>query len=185
MRMRAYDKIIDNCKRLSQMHQFRAEPLLLLLGALGGGGIKAHQAWQGVAIQKFIHRELRIYDDAIKGSKLHYSAKAGRWAQRIKAGLSRPLGDVLTDDDEGQVEEAEEGERTSAREMGSRRRSSMVGAEEAELDLDDDDVEGVEDEVPRPTVPSPNFNTIYGQIMLSNKSYQTALCRSYLLDSRD
>ena len=102
MRTRSFEKIIDNSRRLAQMHQFRPDPLLIMLASLGGGGLKAQNAWMSLQLQKFIHRELRISDESVKGLKLHYVAKSGRWAPVIKIGLSRRLGDDLDEEDGNQ-----------------------------------------------------------------------------------
>jgi general transcription factor 3C polypeptide 3 (transcription factor C subunit 4) len=191
MRIRAYDKITDNCKRLSQMHQFRAEPLLLMLGALGGGGLKAHKAWVTLALQKFMQRELRIYDDATKGRTMHYSTKMGRWALPIQVGVSRwafrtgkdEAAPPEEDDEEGEDEDdrvAAGGAEASTTRGASSRRRGEVGDEDEDDEDEDYEAERAEGDaeldVPKPTKPSPNFNTIYGQAMLSNKSYQTSLC---------
>ncbi|KAK4684844.1 general transcription factor 3C polypeptide 3 (transcription factor C subunit 4), partial [Tremellales sp. Uapishka_1] len=108
MRMRQYEKITDNCKRLAQIHQFRPEPFLIMLRALGGG-IKAQQAWAALPLQKFLHRELRIFDEAVGGYKMTYSVKAGRWTQIQKVGLSRRLGDDYGLGDGDEEDEEEEG----------------------------------------------------------------------------
>lgn len=187
MRIRAYDKITDNCKRLSQMHQFRAEPLLLMMSALGGGGLKAHKAWVTLALQKFMQRELRIYDDATKGRTMHYSTKMRRWALPIQVGVSRWAFRTGKDESAPREEDEEEdgddrigaggGAESTTRGASSRRRGEDGDEDEDDEDYESERAEGdAELEVPKPTKPSPNFNTIYGQAMLSNKSYQTSLC---------
>lgn len=99
MRLKAYDKIVDNCKRLSQMYQFRMEPLLLLLGCLADGGEKADSAWKVLQLQKFIHRDLTIHDGLLKGHRSTYSKRFARWHPIIKVGVSRRLGDEQHYDD--------------------------------------------------------------------------------------
>lgn len=158
MRMKAYDKIVDNSKRLTQMHQFRAEPINLMLACLAGGGIKAHLAWQNLQIQKFLHRELRIHNDAVSGRKMHYHVGAVRWSVVVKTGLSHRLGDVVEDDDEpgdGDDEDADEGS----------------GAESAPP-------------VALPKKPPANFNALYGQHMLGSRGHQSSLCPFAFSSSR-
>ncbi|WWD21507.1 hypothetical protein CI109_105993 [Kwoniella shandongensis] len=99
---RAYDKIVDNCKRLSQLHQFQPSPLLLLLGALTSGGLKAQAAWSTHPVQSYISREMKTHDDAVLGERLHFSAPTRRWAPN--RGLTRKE----KDDDGWGGEEAEE-----------------------------------------------------------------------------
>lgn len=167
IRLKAWDRIAENSKRLSQLHQFRPEPLLLMLSAFGAGH-KQQLAWHNVALQKFLHRELRIYDEAVIGVKLRWNKTHQRWAQILQAGVNRRVIEL------GEADET----------MRSSRRGSL---NEANEDVDDSsegedgdasmgDV-GVEEEGhPKPQVQSPVFNTMYGQNMLTTKSYQSALC---------
>jgi len=164
--MKSFERISDNAKRLAQMHQFRPEPLLLMLSALGGGAKQQH-VWSNLALQKFLHREVRIYDEAVYGVKLRFNARHQRWAQILTTGQSRRLGDVILDDDHP-----------------SRRQSRGAGdhdAEDEDEEVDEDEQmpstgEAEEHECPKPTSHSPVFNTLYGQNMLTTKSYQSALC---------
>jgi general transcription factor 3C polypeptide 3 (transcription factor C subunit 4) len=170
MRLRVWEKVTDNCRRLAQMHQFQPEPFQLALACLGNGGLKAQAAWQNVQIQKFLHRELRIYDDAVKGRKLQYSSKFRRYAPIVKTGLSRALGD-FDDDDEEDLESG------APKEI---RQASVAG----NIDDDDEEEEGVggnatvddEEQARLPTVPSAAHNALYGMYMLDGRSWQSALC---------
>lgn len=171
MRMQSHDRIVDNCKRLQQMHQFRSEPLLLMLAALGGG-LKQQNAWHNLALQKFLHREVRIYDEAVCGVPLRFNKRHMRWAQIISTGVSRRLGDLAQD-------EADDG--------GSAGVSAPDPTLEGEADEDEEGGDGDDDVterpdagdqiVPRPRKHSPVFNALYGQNMLTTRSYQSALCK--------
>lgn len=171
IRMKAYEQIAENCKRLAQMHQFRSEPLLLMLAAFGTGQ-KPQFAWHNVALQKFLHRELRIYDEAVLGVKLRWNKTHQRWAQILQAGINRRV-------IEPEVADADDSTRMS-------RRDSLNEVNDAESDAAGDDGDGdvsmagadADDiPIPKPQIQSPVFNTIYGQNMLTTKSYQSALCR--------
>lgn len=160
IRLKAYDRIADNCKRLAQMHQFRPEPLLLLLSSLGGG-TKQQIVWSNLALQKFLHREVRIYDEAVYGVKLRFNKRHQRWAQILTTGQSRRLGDPVDDEQSRQPRnDEEEGDEE----------------EEEEDETGSVEVETSEHDCPKPTTNSPVFNTLYGQNMLTTKSYQSALC---------
>lgn len=171
MRMQSHDRIVDNCKRLQQMHQFRSEPLLLMLAALGGG-LKQQNAWHNLALQKFLHREVRIYDEAVCGVPLRFNKRHMRWAQIINTGVSRRLGDLAHEEVD---DEASAGV------------SAPDPAMEGEGDEDEDGADGDDDVserqdagdkiVPRPKKHSPVFNALYGQNMLTTRSYQSALCK--------
>lgn len=172
MRMQSHDRIVDNCKRLQQMHQFRSEPLLLMLAALGGG-LKQQNAWHNLALQKFLHREVRIYDEAVCGVPLRFNKRHMRWAQIINTGVSRRLGDLAH-------EEADD--EASAGVSAPDPTMEGDGEEEEEGADGDDDATERQDAgdkiVPRPRKHSPVFNALYGQNMLTTRSYQSALCES-------
>lgn len=184
MRLGAYDTIVDNCKRLSQLHQFRPEPILLMLSAMGGG-YKQQSSWQNLALQKFLHRELRIYDEAVCGVKLRYNSRVQRWAQIQTTGQSRRLGDFIDIDDE--VDETA-GKSSQQWRPGTQDVDEDDEPEEEEGDGEGEEVDdadasahpsgAVEEatEIPKPTKHSPVFNALYGQNMLTAKSYQSALC---------
>lgn len=170
MRMQAHDKIVDNCKRLQQMHQFRSEPLLLMLAALGGG-LKQQSAWHNLALQKFLHREVRIYDEAVCGVPLRFNKRHMRWAQIINTGVSRRLGDLAP-------EEADDDASTG---VGAPDPTLEGDGDEDELAADGDEdaterTDAGDQIVPRPKKHSPVFNALYGQNMLTTRSYQSALC---------
>jgi general transcription factor 3C polypeptide 3 (transcription factor C subunit 4) len=173
MRLRLYDRIVDNCKRLAQMHQFHMEPYLLLLNCLSQGGLEAHKAFENLQLQKFIHRELTIHDALVKGQPATYSKKMLRWTPVVKVGMSRRLGDEAFRQD-GQDEGDVNGEE------GYREETVQFDEEDETDELGDMDEEGEGKwavDVPRPTAPIPHLNVIYALHMLSSKAYQSALCQ--------
>lgn len=187
MRLRSYERIVDNCRRLGQIHQFRYEPFLLMVGALSNGGAKAAAALQGHSIQKFVHRELVIHDDLVKGHKATYSRARARWNPVMKAGVSRRLGDEVPDPnvvgwEAGDVRQEDEagdpgqGDDDDADQYGY---EYGPGGDDGQGDQDEDD--GDSYETPRPTKQSPTLNILYGQYMLSTKAYQSALCECAML----
>ncbi|KLT39056.1 TPR-like protein [Cutaneotrichosporon oleaginosum] len=200
IRMRKGEAITENCKRLAQLHQFRPEPMLLMLAALGGG-FKGQGVWHNLALQKFLHREVRIYDEAVAGVKLRYNRRHRRWAQVLESGRSRRLGDVLNHDMEDDDDTPH----------GTPQRRRIVEDDDEDLNDDegDGDIDGDGDgdgegdgdsmgpaalaeealhECPKPTKYSPVFNTMYGQNMLTTRSYQSALfyfMRAYEVNPHD
>ena len=179
MRIRAFDKVVDNCRRLAQIHQFRMEPFLLLLGALSGGGAKAAAAFQNHQLQKFLHRELVIHDDLVRGHKATYNRERARWNPVTRIGVSRRLGD--------EVPEAYMGEEDGESGVQPHGGGDVAGEDDEAEDYEQygyADAEGhgeeggemVEYETPRPVRNSPTLNILYGQYMLSTKAYQSALC---------
>lgn len=194
MRTRSYDAIADNCRRLAQLHQFRAEPFLLMLAAMGAGGARAAAVWSKTPLSRFIHRELRLADEAVSGIKMTFNKRNRRWNQVSVVGLSRRLGDDLGADEPEEEEGGGGGAGTGddfesqARESRAVSRSSVPRADGQDLSDEEDDElplgaeAGMDTEdtgrpIPKPTVPSPYLNAIYGQYMLTQKSYQSALCK--------
>lgn len=186
--MRLYDKIIENCKRLIQMHQFRIEPLLLMNAALASGGSKAQKQYQDRTFQRFIHRELRIFEQSVRGIRLRWNGLTMRYNEITKVGWSRKLGDVSSGEEEGDGDEDGDeggsvaptpGKTKGKRSKSSERRDEVDEEEEDEEDGrygptgDDDQPEAPP--LPKPTKASPNFNAVYGQLMLTNSAYQTSL----------
>lgn len=189
MRTRSYDAIADNCRRLAQLHQFRAEPFLLMLAAMGGGGLRAEAVWSKTPLSRFIHRELRLADEAVAGIKMTFNKRNRRWNQVSVVGLSRRLGDDLGDDEPEEEEGADGQSQAASRASGPAAAADGQDAS-GDDDADDDDelplgaeaggmdAENDNGPIPKPTVPSPYLNAIYGQYMLTQKSYQSALCES-------
>nr|XP_019047149.1 hypothetical protein I302_03756 [Kwoniella bestiolae CBS 10118]OCF26079.1 hypothetical protein I302_03756 [Kwoniella bestiolae CBS 10118] len=155
MRLRAYDKIADNCKRLAQIYQFDPSPLLLMLNCISNGGLKAMSAWGSTTVQNFVSREMKTFDDAVlpQAMKLHYNAPTGRWA------VNR--GGKFDEDNAEQDEEEKEDEN------------------------DNDNGEEKKKKPDLPRQPTPHWYVLHGQQMLTNKSFQSALFylfRAYELD---
>lgn len=203
IRLKAWDRVGEHCRRLSQMNQFKIEPLLLMQASLAGGGTTAHTVWCSLTIQRFIHRELRLYEDAITGEGMHYSANIQRWTLPPKVGFSRIL-----DEDERRVDEDEDtaaagpggtgsapGAPQAKKKQGGRKSAAAAAArpvdpdtmdEDAEAEDGDDDEEagdgaavvGDDGPAPRPTRVSPYWCTMYGQYMLASQSHHGALCTS-------
>lgn len=195
IKLKAFDKVGENCRRLSQMHQFRIEPLLLFQAALSGGGTTAHTVWCSLNMQRFIHREMRIYEDAIDARGMHYHPARQRWMIPPKVGVSRLLDEVFEDertmneDDDTPV--PDEGGGGKAKGAGTKKkqgpRKSKAGAlaealeEEEEVDEEgqgEEEEMEAEAEMPRPKAVSPYWCTVYGQYMLASQSHHGALCES-------
>jgi hypothetical protein len=121
------------------MHQFSTEPFQIMLACLQSGGIKAHAASQANSLQKFVLRELRLYEAAASGKRFHLSIRDRRWAEEKQAGLSENLGDDVQSED------------------------------------DDDDLSGPMPK--KPSIDSPMWNYMYGQLMLTARSHHTSLCK--------
>ena len=192
-RSKLYSKITFHCRKLSQAHQFRPEPLYLLQAALTGGGQSAHDEWCNLTLQRFIHREMSIYEYAIEATGMHFSHRIHRWAMPPTTGISKILGDQV---DERKVEDDDDGghqQTPVVKKKGRKSRAKAPGTlgeamddedpEEEEEDVHDEEEEGEVEhrtETKRPTTVSPAWSTLYGQYMLSSASHHGALCRSFV-----
>lgn len=229
LRARHYPRIVQNCRRLTQMHQFSLQPFQIMLACLQGGGLKANNAYQVHGLQKFILREMRIYEAVAEGKRFHYSIKDRRWAQEKQQGLSENLGDEIeSEDDFDEDDEPDDGEDEdtgtgngtgaskgqgtgTAKGKGKNgdtawqrgKRYTIGYGDGQDVDLDDPEQEarnrqqavlglpgddgevGMGEEgdsdltgpIPvKPTMDSPMWNFMYGQLMLTARSHHTSLC---------
>lgn len=181
MRLKQYEKIVFNCKRLAQLHQFRIEPFLLMMNCLSLAGNKGSKAFGELQLQKFIHRELVIHDSLVKGHQATYSERNSRWNPVVKVGVSRRLGDeaFYNDgrDEHGERDEEDEGRDEDREPSPDVDEGEEMGYEGSETEIGMMGEEAWQVDVPRPTDRIPHYNVIYGLNMLSSKAYQSALCK--------
>lgn len=178
------------CRKLSQAHQFRPEPLYLLQAALTGGGQAAHTEWCSLNLQRFIHREMSIFEEAIEAKGMHFSHRIQRWAIPPQTGISRLLGDQVDErrvDDDDDAGAGASGVQKKKKGRKSRGVPGTLGeAMEEDEDYEDEveeeeeeEVSGDRKETKRPTRVSPAWSALYGQYMLSSASHHGALCASF------
>jgi general transcription factor 3C polypeptide 3 (transcription factor C subunit 4) len=181
------------------MHQFRLEPILLLQSALQGGGTAAHQVWCTLALQRYVHRELRLYEDAIDGQGMSFSKRHQRWTVPPKIGISRLLDEEHffdggerkgDEDDDAPLAVGRKGRKSGVEPRKSVKAVSADATlgdaldEEEGMEEEEEDVEGGEDEdeesreTIRPTQVSPAWCAVYGQFLLASGSHHGALCKS-------
>ena len=185
-----YAKVAYHCRKLSQANQFRPEPLFLLQSALAGGGQAAHVEWCSLTLQRFIHREMSIYEDAIDAKGMHFSHRIQRWAIPPQPGISKLLGDQvderrMDEDDDVQVAVKKRKPRKS-KAAPETLGEVMDEDEEEEGDaVEEEEMVGERKEAKRPTKVSPAWSTLYGQYMLSSASHHGALCEYSAIFARD
>ncbi|KAL7422288.1 transcription factor TFIIIC subunit tfc4 [Cryptotrichosporon argae] len=190
MKNEDYERVVRHAQRLAQMHQFRPEPFLILQACLSGGGRKASAAWGSAKLKDFIAREVRLGDLAVKRENLKWSSRERRWVEIIKAGA----GEATTRSGwksqraiRGDAEERDRGDAEDDDNEDAEGHDAHTAPAQAADGADDDELRDAEDapqrdgtddpnvEGPRPTKLSPVLNTIYGQQMLTRRSYQSAL----------
>lgn len=165
------------------MHQFSTEPFQIMLACLQSGGIKAHAASQANSLQKFVLRELRLYEAAASGKRFHLSIRDRRWAEEKQAGLSENLGDDVQseDDDEDDGSPVKGSKKDEAWQRGKRYEidhdATVDDPPQDELDAytAENDLSGPMPK--KPSIDSPMWNYMYGQLMLTARSHHTSLCK--------
>ena len=150
-----HDTVVEQARKLISHHQFNNEPLRILMASLASG-LRVTDSFITSTLQKHLFREMKLSDTAVKNPEiLKWNPLNKRYA---------PTGQGKSKDpDEGEDEDGEENER---------------GSLENEL--------SAHDKFKRPEIPikeNPVIVTIYGQICIAAKSYQSAICTCFYYHS--
>ena len=147
-----YVVVVEQCRKLINTYQFNNEPMRLLLSSLASG-LRPTDSFISSTLQKHMLREVRLSDGAVKTPEL---LKWNNSSQRYHLGTVKSVGD-----DE-----------------------AIKGADAPEDDAEDAgdaaDPTPTSDRKPLwlPTKNNPFPVTLYGQLCLAAKSYQSAICKS-------
>ena len=144
-----YAVIVEQCRKLINTHQFNNEPMRILLSSLSSG-LRPADSFISSTLQKHMLREVRLSDGAVKTPEL---LKWNNSSQRYHLGTAKSAGD----DD------------------------VIKGAEDDAEDVGDAaDPTSTSDKRPLwlPTKNNPILVTLYGQLCLAAKSYQSAICKA-------
>lgn len=149
-----HDIVVEQCRKLINHHQFNNEPLRILIASLASG-LRNTDAFITSTLQKYLFREMKLFDVAVKNpGNLRWNPVNKRYT--LKGGSSKDVGEGGEGDDDGEEEE-EEG--------GNEDENANVIVNEPS------------DSTPAlPTKENPLIVTIYGQICIAAKSYQSAIC---------
>jgi general transcription factor 3C polypeptide 3 (transcription factor C subunit 4) len=83
--MQDYDRMLEVIRHLIRTHQYNGQVFLLLPAALGSG-IKPADAFSNLNLQKFLLREIKMWDSAASGDpRLRWNQRAGRWVLPMTA----------------------------------------------------------------------------------------------------
>ncbi|KAH6893966.1 hypothetical protein BKA70DRAFT_1160794 [Coprinopsis sp. MPI-PUGE-AT-0042] len=164
----AYPSIVEQSRKLITRHQFNNEPLRLLLASLSCG-LRPTDAFITSTLQKHLFREMKISDSAVKNRDgLRWNGLNKRWAVTpTGSGSGKSGGGDMEGDGEGEDDDDLERELSAEIPAGADTSSAT-------------NVEG------RPAIPTkqnPVLVTIYGQICIAAKSYQSGIF--YLLHAYD
>ncbi|KDQ49967.1 hypothetical protein JAAARDRAFT_42458 [Jaapia argillacea MUCL 33604] len=160
--------IVEQSRRLINIHQFNNEPHRILAAALASG-LRQTDVFIQSTLQKHLLRELKVCASAVKNKDaLRWNAQTKRYAvvSSSSSSTSASKGKVEdgeeAGDDEGEGDDQNEGEETP-----------NVG----------DDRSGSSTWIKLPTSHNPMSVAVYGQICTAAKSYQSAIF--YLLHAYD
>jgi general transcription factor 3C polypeptide 3 (transcription factor C subunit 4) len=144
---------VEHARKLITTHQFNNEPFRILLASLSSG-LRATDAFITSTLQKHLFREIKMADTAVKDpGSLKWNPINKRYAFALQGKTSS------TGAGGGEEEDAGEDDVDDAA-------ACTVGGESQEI-------------VGAPKIPAkhnPIIVTIYGQICIAARSYQSAIC---------
>ena len=154
-----HDIVVEQCRKLINQHQFNNEPLRILTASLASG-LRNTDAFITSTLQKHLFREMKLFDMAVKNpGNLRWNPLNKRYA--MKGGSTK---DVDEGDGEGDGEEDDEDAINISNIVANEPSDSKTTAAP-----------------PLPTKEDPMIVTIYGQICIAAKSYQSAICGVFSL----
>ncbi|KAF8883905.1 hypothetical protein CPB84DRAFT_1750548 [Gymnopilus junonius] len=155
-----YDIVVEQARKLITQNQFNNEPLRILMASLASG-LRNTDAFITSTLQKHLFREMKLSDTAVKNPEvLKWNPLNKRYAPTGQGGAA---GGKAEQDAEGDEDEEEDAPRVNDEQPASDRdKTGLV-------------------EIPKEH--NPVIITIYGQICIAAKSYQSAIF--YLLHAYD
>jgi hypothetical protein len=203
MRLQDQSNIMNTARNLARMYQFKMEPFWLLQAALGSG-IRSMDSFGNLNLQKFLIREIRAWDFVANGGDAYWNDKIARWivdrkhrffiAPRRKADKDGKSGKSITKETQKQTEEqAMEGLQLESDEDDNDIEIENEDEDDLEDEADPDNGEGAaslqetQTREPvrhspweKPTEREPALWMMYGQALLTAKSYQSSICKPLL-----
>jgi len=145
-RARQYPAVLEQCRRLMNMHQFNNEPLRILCAALASG-LRQTDSFIISTLQKHMLREMKIHDAAVKNKD---TMKWGVVGRRY----------VLDPTARNKEEEADDAVEEGAGDVAPSDATAVPDATPSKF---------------LPTKHNPMLVGLYGQICCAAKSYQSAI----------
>lgn len=129
-------------------HQFHNDPMRIMMAALGSG-LEPTDAFLASTFQKFLHREVKMFDAAVNNpDSLVWSIQGKRFSNKSVGGAEGFEDDEDTDQEEDQKPS-----------VGRKKKHRAPRLPEIA------------------TKPNPIVLALYGQVCLVAKSFQSALCK--------
>ncbi|KAG0701633.1 hypothetical protein DFH29DRAFT_806009 [Suillus ampliporus] len=154
---------VEQCRKIINTHQFNNEAFRLLLVSLASGH-RPTDSFVSSTLQKHALRELRLHDAAVKTPELLKWNVVGRKYNLSSSGKEEP-----SKANEVEEEGDEEAEIPGPTEIPGPAESNATEKTAVRM----------------PTKNNPIIVTLYGQMSLAAKSYQSAICKIYLLHAYD
>ncbi|KAJ7648353.1 TPR-like protein [Mycena polygramma] len=152
--------VVEQSRKLLMAHQFHNDPLRIMVSALGSGA-QPTDAFLASTLQKFLHRELKMFDAAANNPEsLVWSLQNKRFSTKSVGGAESE-----DEDEDEEQERAEDKERKPVIATGRRKRQRAPRLPEIAK------------------APNPIVLALYGQMCLVAKSFQSAMF--YLLMAFD
>ncbi|KAJ6468532.1 TPR-like protein [Mycena vitilis] len=156
-----FSVVTEQSRKLLMAHQFHNDPLRIMVSALGSGA-KPTDAFFASTLQKFLHRELKMFDAAAN------NPESLVWSLQNKRFSTKSIGGADAEDENEEQEWAEQGENEDRKPgiaTGRRKRQRAPRLPEIAK------------------TPNPIVLALYGQMCLVAKSFQSAMF--YLLMAFD
>ncbi|KAJ7876870.1 TPR-like protein [Mycena olivaceomarginata] len=146
--------VVEQSRKLLMAHQFHNDPMRIMMAALGSG-LEPTDAFLASTFQKFLHREVKMFDAAVNNpDSLVWSIQGKRFSNKSVGGAEGFEDDEDTDQEEDQKPS-----------VGRKKKHRAPRLPEIA------------------TKPNPIVLALYGQVCLVAKSFQSALF--YLLMAYD
>ena len=148
---------MEHARKLITTHQFNNEPFRILLASLSSG-LRATDAFITSTLQKHLFREIKMADAAVKDpGLLKWNPVNKRYALTSQGKTSGTGVTNGADEDDARDDDMDDVVTT----VGGGESQEIVGAPKI------------------PTKHNPIIVTIYGQICIAARSYQSAICMSF------
>jgi general transcription factor 3C polypeptide 3 (transcription factor C subunit 4) len=207
MRLQDQPSIMETARNLARTYQFKMEPWWLLQAALGTG-VRGMDSFGNLNLQKFLIREIRMWDYIANGGNTYWNDSMARWivpqqqrftiAPRRRGGKAAKSGGAANGDQSKRMEDQTLEElRLNSDEEDIEPDNELENENEDGEDELEDEGEGFEGESsnltqqdtrPRehvrhapwkkPEDREPAFWLMYGQALLTAKSFQSSICES-------
>jgi len=152
-----HDIVVEQCRKIITHNQFDDEPLRILMASLASG-LRSTDAFITSTLQKHLFREMKLSDTAVKHPEvLKWNNTNKRYAPT--GGTGRKGGVAEDDGEDGAEDDVDENDMVVDTPHPSTSGDKGFGRPQL------------------PTKSNPVIITIYGQICIAAKSYQSAICK--------